>query len=354
MRKILITLAMLLLAVPAFAQHGGTGPTAGGGGGHVIEDEDTPVTVRDTLNFAGAGVTCADDTTQTTCTVAGGASAWGEITGTVSDQTDLQTEVNTKMEEPAGNGIAVRTGDDTSINRTVTSSDGSNTVSNGDGTGGNIDIVVDTAVFPRYSSGTGAAPATGAVGTFYFKTDTNDPYTYPSTDTETLLLTPANTAILTNKTIDANGTGNVITTSKTTLRAGADAISDDTYDGIVLSGWNCGASIAQWDAVYLDDTANEWLIADADLPGAFPARGVATAACTDGNPGIILVQGVVRNDAWEWAANGSTLFLSDTGTGSSWTVTAPSTSGDAVQVIGFAINDDQVYFNFSGHYLEVE
>ncbi|KKL50496.1 hypothetical protein LCGC14_2304890, partial [marine sediment metagenome] len=138
------------------------------------------------------------------------------------------------------------------------------------------------------------------------------------------------------------------------LVAGSDTLSDDDWSGIVLNGWLCGATIAQWDAVYLDDTTNEWAIADADLAGTFPARGLAIAACTDGNPGVILVQGVIRNDAWTWAANGSTLFLSDTGTGSSWTVTAPSTTGDAVQIIGFTINDDQAYFNFAGHYLEVE
>lgn len=41
----------------------------------VIDDEDTPLTVRGTLNFEGAGVTCADDTDQTTCTIAGGGSS---------------------------------------------------------------------------------------------------------------------------------------------------------------------------------------------------------------------------------------------------------------------------------------
>ena len=314
MKTFLYSLGALFLATSVLAQHGGSGPTAGGGGG----------------------------------------GTWGEITGTVSDQTDLQTEIDTKMEEPSSNGIAVRTGDNASTARQVTSSDGSLTVTNGNGVSGNIDAVVDTAVFSRYSSGTGAVPATGSVGTFYFKTDTDDPYTYTSTDTETLLLTPANTATLTNKTIDANATGNVVTTSKTTLRAGADAISDDTYDGIVLSGWSCGENVAQWDAVYLDDTSNEWMVADADSAGGWPGRGIATAACTDGNPGVILVQGVVRNDAWDWAANGATLFLGDAGTGTTWTVTAPSTAGDCVQVIGFTINDDQVYFNFAGHYLEVE
>lgn len=41
----------------------------------VVDDEDTPLTVRGTLNFEGAGVSCADDTDQTTCTIAGGSVA---------------------------------------------------------------------------------------------------------------------------------------------------------------------------------------------------------------------------------------------------------------------------------------
>lgn len=41
-------------------------------GVRTVADEGTPVTFRPTLNFAGAGVTCADDTTRTTCTIAGG------------------------------------------------------------------------------------------------------------------------------------------------------------------------------------------------------------------------------------------------------------------------------------------
>ena len=37
-----------------------------------VDDENTPLTQRTTLNFAGAGVACADDVNQTTCTISGG------------------------------------------------------------------------------------------------------------------------------------------------------------------------------------------------------------------------------------------------------------------------------------------
>lgn len=47
-------------------------PPAGGGGYATIQDEGTPLTQRTALNFAGAGVSCVDDTTRTTCTISGG------------------------------------------------------------------------------------------------------------------------------------------------------------------------------------------------------------------------------------------------------------------------------------------
>jgi hypothetical protein len=48
--------------------------TGSGGGYATITDETTPLTQRNNLKFAGAGVTCADDTDKTTCTIPGGGS----------------------------------------------------------------------------------------------------------------------------------------------------------------------------------------------------------------------------------------------------------------------------------------
>lgn len=57
------------------ARINGANVALGAGGGYdTIEDETTPLTQRTSLNFAGAGVSCADDTTKTTCTISGSAS----------------------------------------------------------------------------------------------------------------------------------------------------------------------------------------------------------------------------------------------------------------------------------------
>jgi hypothetical protein len=70
---------------------GGGCSAVGSGGGssynQTIQDEGSGLTQRSILNFAGAGVSCADDATKTTCTISGGGST-GNYTFS-SDTMDL-------------------------------------------------------------------------------------------------------------------------------------------------------------------------------------------------------------------------------------------------------------------------
>ena len=135
-----------------------------------------------------------------------------------------------------------------------------------------------------------------------------------------------------------------------TVDTTADGLNDDTYTGAIVLKMTAGEVITQWDAVYYDFTTGEIYQADADAAGEFPAVGVAVAAGTDGNALTVLKSGFVRNDGWNWSAGA--IYLSDTAGG--LTQTAPSTSGDAHQLVGFAVTDDEAYFNFTGHWFEVE
>ena len=85
----------------------------GDSGGHEIQDEGTPLTQRGGLNFVGAGVTVTDDSgnDRTTVTISGGGGGgtWGSITGTLSDQTDLQTALDGKVDENAAITGATKT-----------------------------------------------------------------------------------------------------------------------------------------------------------------------------------------------------------------------------------------------------
>jgi hypothetical protein len=138
------------------------------------------------------------------------------------------------------------------------------------------------------------------------------------------------------------------------VRLDGSPASDDTYSGTVVTSLNCGEAIAQWDLVYMDGTENEWMLADSNAAGKFPALGMAVAACTNGNEGTILVQGVVRNSGWSWTNEGVPLYLDET-TAGSMTETAPSTSGDCVQHVArvLAVTDDTILFNPNTLWVEI-
>jgi hypothetical protein len=155
---------------------------------------------------------------------------------------------------------------------------------------------------------------------------------------------------------DAQLTGTAAAENFTANQANLNSISisrtltlDDSYAGITLSGTNAGATIAQWEVCYHDFADNELKLADADGSGTYPARGIAVTSGTDGNALTILTEGFVRNDAWNWSAGN--IYISTTA--GAITQTAPSTSGNIVQRIGYAVSADVAYFNFNVPYLTV-
>jgi hypothetical protein len=152
--------------------------------------------------------------------------------------------------------------------------------------------------------------------------------------------------------IGSSGTGNLARVTAPTIAnpiitVSAALGSDDTYTGIAINGLNAGATIAQWEAVYMGGSA-KWLLADANGSSTYPARGLAVAAYADTNAAIILTQGTARNDAWNWTPQGN-IYLS--ATPGALTQTAPSGSGDKVQIVGWAITADIAYFDFNSSYL---
>jgi len=140
------------------------------------------------------------------------------------------------------------------------------------------------------------------------------------------------------------------TLSSKKLQFSASLGSNNTYDGITIAGLNAGATIAQWEIVYLG-ASSTWLLADANGSGTYPACGMAVAAYSSTNPAIIITRGTVRNDTWNWTPGGR-LYLS--GTPGGLTQTAPSASSDKVQDVGFALTADIAYLDFNGVYLTVQ
>ena len=155
-----------------------------------------------------------------------------------------------------------------------------------------------------------------------------------------------NKSVAGDVTLVLNG-AEVVTSQDSTLSAALS--SDDSYSGSVITGLNNSGGVTQWDSVYLN-SSSQWVIADANGSGTYPARGMAVATVADGEATSVLVHGTVRNDGWNWTIGGS-LYLSATAGG--LTQTAPSTSGDKVQVVGFALTADIAFFDFNSVYLTV-
>lgn len=126
--------------------------------------------------------------------------------------------------------------------------------------------------------------------------------------------------------------------------------TDDTWEGMAITGLNAGATIAQWEAVYLP-SGGTYQLADCNGSGTYPAIGVAVAAYSNGNGAQILTRGTVRNDSWNWVIGGR-IYLS--GTAGALTQTLPSTSGDKVQDVGFALTADIACLDFNGVYVTVQ
>lgn len=151
-----------------------------------------------------------------------------------------------------------------------------------------------------------------------------------------------------------NVTGVASLTVTGSVSAGSTSLSaalsaTNTYVGTTLTGLNAGGTIAQWAPVYLDSSST-WQNADANGSGTYPARGLAVAAYSSTNAATILINGIVRVDTWSWTVGGA-IYLS--GTVGTLTQTAPSTSGDKVQVVGYALSATKAYFDFNSTYVTV-
>ena len=94
-----------------------------------------------------------------------------------------------------------------------------------------------------------------------------------------------------------------------------------------------------------------WDEADADAISTAPVLGLAMETGTGSKK--VLLFGIMRNDGWNWTTGPgelSLVFLS-TSVGE-LTQTAPSGTGDVIQVVGYALSDDVLFFSPQLHAIE--
>lgn len=102
---------------------------------------------------------------------------------------------------------------------------------------------------------------------------------------------------------------------------------------------------------YHIDTDGELVDADADGSATMPCMCLAMATGTGSKK--VLLQGAIRNDAWNWTIGGMIYVSTDPTTTTGLTQTAPSGSGDFVQIVGVALTADIIYFNPSYNMVEI-
>lgn len=88
--------------------------------------------------------------------------------------------------------------------------------------------------------------------------------------------------------------------------------------------------------------------ADAGAAATMPCTAVALETSTGSKQ--VLFNGFIRNDAWTWTPGGNVYVSTTQGT---FTQTAPSTTGEQVQIVGVAQSADVIYFNPSLSIVEV-
>ena len=91
-------------------------------------------------------------------------------------------------------------------------------------------------------------------------------------------------------------------------------------------------------------------LTDADAAATMPGIALATESINENSSGIFLLVGFFRDDSWDWTPGG---MLYASATPGALTQTAPSGSGDVVQIVGVAITADVIYFTPFNGFIEL-
>ena len=102
-----------------------------------------------------------------------------------------------------------------------------------------------------------------------------------------------------------------------------------------------GEALSFGDVLYFRNDGKVWK-ADANTAAMTPVIGMAISTAAANGSVTVLMSGIARNDSWNWTV-GSKIYMGTVA--GSIVTTAPSGSGDTVQVLGVATHADRVYFN---------
>lgn len=129
--------------------------------------------------------------------------------------------------------------------------------------------------------------------------------------------------------------------------------ADGKYSGITCDGV-LGDTLAFGDLVYLNTTDQRWELADADAESSSGnvILAIVLSGGVDGNTRLLLLQGFIRENDWNFTSFGQALYVSTTA--GDMSQTAPIDTGDIVRVVGYAgTTADEIHFNPSNNWIEL-
>lgn len=148
-------------------------------------------------------------------------------------------------------------------------------------------------------------------------------------------------------------TGDIVLGENTAIELDAAGSADEKWSGITIDG-TAGATLAVGDLCYLDVTAAEWLLTDADTAAtAGPVvLGLCVLAANDGQATRMLLHGTMRSAAFPASiALGAPVYVGLT----AGDIAASETWGtdDVIRIVGYAITvePNTIYFNPSTDYI---
>ncbi len=120
--------------------------------------------------------------------------------------------------------------------------------------------------------------------------------------------------------------------------------ADDTGSGIITVD-TVGENVSAGEVLFMESDGKYWK-ADADTSAKIPAKVMAMETILADAAGRLLHMGYFRHDAWNWAlGSGMANLLFASVTPGAISQTAPVGSGDQIQVCGYVVTADIVYFN---------
>ena len=117
--------------------------------------------------------------------------------------------------------------------------------------------------------------------------------------------------------------------------------ANTTWSGETIIG-TAGENLVIGDVVYYKSDS-KWWKAKADAYATARGKAIATASISANATGTLLLKGVIRYDTWAWTA--ASEFWLSAATAGLLTHTQPSTTGNQIQYLGWAIDADNIFFS---------